>query len=554
MGDTVLDQMSGNQVMKSHEGLSYMNQQSLEETNWTVFWCRRCDIPVLTEICPLCGVKARHISGDRRPVSQTERQMLECLLERPLPAFLFARHNLIYFGEGALLQLTVRGGKLQIARDWLHKLNDVAPAMFTEQYRLTQWDKFLTANRDALARMEEEALSFVKTAAESYSQRDRFISFSGGKDSALVAVLVNKAIGATPLLFSDTTIEYPPTYSYIAKFAEYLGVQLFWQRPQRSFLELCDVLDPPSRIMRWCCTVCKSQPINAFYNTLSHEVLNFDGIRRSESARRARYPRVYQVPKYAREITARPILEWPTLAVWAYVEANEIPSNALYNLGFSRVGCMYCPSNRGYSEYLTQLHFPDLYAEWHQYLLAYAIREGKPNPEDYVSCGHWKVRNIRREKNYVVEQTESCVSNQEYSYEFSSPITEELVEFLRPLGRAATFTASGKTCFTVGRQNPYLISGVVGDTKVSISFAAQRNKEKLIRSRIEKQIEKYLNCVKCGGCLGVCPVGAISITGGRLVVNDQKCTRCGKCTTTTYMERACVALSYRGTKQAIRRE
>jgi len=533
-----------------------MNQQmhASETEEWKVFWCPQCEFPVMAEVCPLCGAKARRTSGDRRPVFTTERRILERLVKRPLPTFLFARQNFIYYGEGALLRLTVEDDELHIAQDWLHKLGNVDPVVFTEQYGLSKWERCLSVNRDALFCMEAEAVTFVRTTTARYPQRARFVSFSGGKDSALVAVLVNKALGPTPLLFSDTTIEYPPTYDYIKRFAEFLGVQLFWRKPQQSFLELCDVLGPPSRIMRWCCTVCKSQPINAFYNTLDHEVLNFDGIRRAESARRARYPRVYQVPKYAREITARPILYWPTFAVWAYLEANKIPSNPLYDLGFSRIGCMYCPSNRGYNEYLTRSHFPALYAKWHQYLINYAIREGKPNPEEYVSCGHWKARNIRREKKYVVEQTESCLAPQGYSYEFSTPVTDRIIEFLRPLGKVTTFTVNGRIGFTVGSKNPFLISGVFGDTRIGISFAVHGNLETLARSRVDRQIEKYLNCVKCGGCVGVCPFGAISIAQDGLTIDDKRCVRCGKCTTTAYLERGCVALSYRGNKQTIRRE
>ena len=526
--------------------------QDLEE-KWGVFWCKNCEIPILAETCPLCNKKAKHISGDRRPVSPTERHMLEHLLQQPLPTFLFARHNIFYFGEGALLRLTLKDGRLGVAQDWLHKLNDISPDVFTEQYRLTQWNRCLSANANTIANLEQEAINFVEKAAGSYPDRARFVSFSGGKDSALVAVLVNKALGPTPLLFSDTTIEYPSTYAYITKFTEYLGVKVFWQKPQQSFLALCEVLDPPSRIMRWCCTVCKSQPINTFYNTLDCQVLNFDGIRRSESSRRAQYPRVYQVPKYAREVTARPILNWPTFAVWAYIQANGLPSNALYDLGFSRVGCMYCPSNDGYNEYLTRLYFPDSYSKWNQYLLDWAVREGKPDPENYVKCGYWKARNVRRGKIYVVERTESCVTKREYSYEFSRPLTEDVVEFLRPFGKIRMFAINGKTCFTVGNQNPFLISGIIGDTEISISFAVQGKDEELIKRRVERQIEKYLNCVGCGGCLGVCPVGAISITQRRFAINDGKCTRCGKCTTRTYIERGCVAIGYRGSQRAIKR-
>lgn len=38
------------------------------------------------------------------------------------------------------------------------------------------------------------------------------------------------------------------------------------------------------------------------------------------------------------------------------------------------------------------------------------------------------------------------------------------------------------------------------------------------------------NCVACGSCLEVCPLGAISIWRGvTAVVNGEKCVGCGRC-------------------------
>ncbi|RME34265.1 MAG: 4Fe-4S ferredoxin, partial [Thermoflexia bacterium] len=36
-------------------------------------------------------------------------------------------------------------------------------------------------------------------------------------------------------------------------------------------------------------------------------------------------------------------------------------------------------------------------------------------------------------------------------------------------------------------------------------------------------------CILCLQCLHVCPVGAISEVDGTLVVDDEKCWRCGRC-------------------------
>ena len=36
-------------------------------------------------------------------------------------------------------------------------------------------------------------------------------------------------------------------------------------------------------------------------------------------------------------------------------------------------------------------------------------------------------------------------------------------------------------------------------------------------------------CIGCGACVGTCPVEAISLEGGKAVINQSKCVECGAC-------------------------
>ena len=36
-------------------------------------------------------------------------------------------------------------------------------------------------------------------------------------------------------------------------------------------------------------------------------------------------------------------------------------------------------------------------------------------------------------------------------------------------------------------------------------------------------------CIKCGGCIPVCPVEAISMVNGKVVIDPKKCISCGTC-------------------------
>lgn len=37
------------------------------------------------------------------------------------------------------------------------------------------------------------------------------------------------------------------------------------------------------------------------------------------------------------------------------------------------------------------------------------------------------------------------------------------------------------------------------------------------------------SCIACGSCIAACPVNAISMNNGKVVVDKEKCISCGTC-------------------------
>ena len=68
---------------------------------------------------------------------------------------------------------------------------------------------------------------------------DVYVSFSGGKDSTVLAHLVHDIYPDVPLVFGDTGLEYPE----IRKFSDKMGAQLI--RPEMSFVEVLTVYGYP---------------------------------------------------------------------------------------------------------------------------------------------------------------------------------------------------------------------------------------------------------------------------------------------------------------------
>ena len=65
------------------------------------------------------------------------------------------------------------------------------------------------------------------------------------------------------------------------------------------------------------------------------------GLRREQSEERAtiaaeQFDALHGIPKF------NPLVDWTTADVWSYLRANDVPTNALHDVGYASIGCEPC--------------------------------------------------------------------------------------------------------------------------------------------------------------------------------------------------------------------
>lgn len=529
----------------------------------TIYWCDECNVPIYEKKCPVCGKEGRYIATDIRPVFPEENMLISILLSGD--PFKYQRDS-VWFGSNSYI---VNGQKIkfsvskanQKSLDEILEIKNVFEANkekisyeYFDQYK----SLFIAANKSRFDEITEEATRAVQKYVDRYSIDDMMVSFSGGKDSTVTSHIVRTALGSNDVLhvFGDTTLEFPYTLEYKKRFNrrepnnEASGVKvLVAKNREKNFEDLCEIVGPPSRVMRWCCTVFKTGAIqktiaSAFKNKTN--ILSFQGIRHNESASRSKYERESQSPKIAKQTVFSPIIDWIDYDVWLYILTTGIDFNDAYRLGWTRVGCWCCPNNGGWSEFLAKIHMYDQYSHWHELLIEFARQIGKPDPEDYVNDGGWKARqggNGLAAAQTSIVAFEPCATDENaFNYDLQRPITDELYELFKPfgyinkelgnkrLGEVYILNKSGKVVL--------VLQGRIGQTKLKVTIKnihiAGAKTLSVAEGKIQCQLTKYQMCLGCKACASVCKHDAITVKDdgtGKITycIDNDKCVRCTEC-------------------------
>lgn len=520
-----------------------------------VYWCESCRIPLYEERCALCGEKARPMTADVRPVFPEERLLVEILAGEP---FCF-REASVWNGSGN--HYYVDGKRIPFSVGDLKKVDADAVRAAYEALRPENDSRafdetagrFVRANGERFARMTEEAGDYIRTAARDYGITDLFVSFSGGKDSTVTSDLVMRALSSPRVMhiFGDTTLEFPFTYEYVERFKkEHPRTPLLPARNrEKDFEELCEQLGPPSRVMRWCCTVFKTgviqKKIRSLYRDKSR-ILTFYGIRRGESSNRSRYERETDSPKITKQRIASPIIDWMDFDVWLYLLTRGIDFNDAYRLGYARVGCWCCPNNSGWSEFLSRVHLPERSARFRRLLISFAERIGKEDAEEYVDGGFWKARQggngVDYAKKSVISFQPCAAEENTFHYELLRPVSEALYELFRPFGYLNFEMGRERLgeVYVLDKAGGILLKlqGRIGGHTFKVTIVNHRiagaYDQKTAGERVLAQITKYQMCMGCLACESVCRFNALSVKEGadgvaEYRIADEKCTRCGEC-------------------------
>lgn len=553
------------------------NSKTVDDIPSEIYWCSNCRVPVLQLLsqpdkgtCPRCGRKMKYMTSDIRPVFPEERLLLEILLGYE-PNELIEKSvwavNSRYYIDGKSVAIPSSVFKTADAEDIANKIaankKNNSYVYFDETIK-----RFVEANILRLNYLKDEAYHFVENEAKRFPEENIVISFSGGKDSTATADVVVKALSNPSLvhIFGNTTLEFPYTTDYADRYREQHPQAIFKvaKNNEQVFMDVCKDIGPPARMMRWCCSMFKTGPITRVINSLyrNQQILTFYGIRKNESVSRSKYNRVEddaESVKIQQQTVASPIFFWKDMDVWLYLLAEKVDFNEAYRLGYDRVGCWCCPNNNQRAQFLSRIYMPEKSKEWRDFLIEFAKKIGKPDPEEYVDEGGWKARqggNGLAAANDVKIKFSNCTSEEHAKiYRLVRPFDDELIGMFVPFGRVApelgqkilheVLVLDCKTNVPILSIQPFNHEGYDYAVKVRTMNVADHED---LQRMVGYQIRKFNVCRKCLKCESICRAGAISVAGGQYYIDPDKCVHCKMCMTAKYLDGGCTMDKYLRTK------
>ena len=538
-----------------------------QDTPIELYWCDSCRVPVIRElsdtspmICPSCGKPIRYLAKDLRPVFPEERLLLEVIKGNPLSYL----HSSVwasgsrYYIDGKTANLSIETLKKISAEEVVETLSQYKDkndySFFNENIKT-----FINCNRERLDSIKNEATTFVVEQVKRFPNHKLVISFSGGKDSTVVADIVTRALSDPSIvhIFGDTTLEFPTTYEYVSRFRKSnpMAIVKTAKNKEQDFYSVCDEIGPPARMMRWCCTMFKTGPITKVLNSMfkDSKILTFYGIRKHESVSRSKYDRVANGAnvKIQKQTVAAPIFYWTDIEVWLYMLAEDVDFNDAYRLGYDRVGCWCCPNNTIRSQLLAKVYMPDRAKKWRDYLIDFAKRLGKPDPEVYVDDGFWKARQggngLAAAEDVKIRYTNCTAEDHAKIYKLNKPITDEFYYLFVPFGKVSkelgrkilheVMVLDIRTNVPIMSIQPFSQNGYDYAVKIRTMNVVDHD---ALQRMASYQVRKYNACRQCLKCESVCPYGAISISLGTYKIDENLCVHCKKCVTPKYLEGGCL--------------
>jgi phosphoadenosine phosphosulfate reductase len=551
--------------------------KTIQDLPVEVYWCKHCKTPIIQTvnqmdkgICPICGEPTKYMCADLRPVFPEERLLMELLLGKKPKAYfsssVWATNNRYYIdGESVSL-----ANKTFETADTDKLAIQLAAAKANNSYSFftSNMKTFIAANKNRLHYLKDEAFTFVQNAAEKFDEEHIVISFSGGKDSTVTADVTVKALSNPSLvhIFGNTTLEFPSTIEYVRRYRKDHPQAIFKiaENDEQVFYDVCEDIGPPARMMRWCCSMFKTGPITRVINSLyrNQQILTFYGIRKSESVSRSKYNRTednVESLKIQQQTVASPIFYWKDIDIWLYILSENVDFNEAYCLGYDRVGCWCCPNNNQKAQFLSRIYMPTQSNQWREFLIKFAEKIGKPDPEVYVDTGKWKARQggngLVSASDVKIKFTNCTTEDNAKIYRLVRPLDDELVGMFVPFGRVApelgkkllheVIIIDARTNVPILSIQPFNQDDFDYAIKVRIMNVADHEE---LQRMMGYQIRKFNACRRCLKCESLCRAGAISIIGDRYYIDPEKCVHCKMCMTAKYLDGGCMMDKYLRTK------
>lgn len=200
--------------------------------------------------------------------------------------------------------------------------------------------------------LDFKTIRFIQTVKEAFYGMKVYAGNSGGKDSAVLDHLLQRAGIKYESYYTNTTIDPKGTIRHIRE--NYPHTKIL--HPKLSFYELVEKKGLPTRLNRYCCDILKE------YGSVGRAV--FEGVRSCESTNRQGRDYIQCDRRKSQKGSKHiyPLYDWSDKDIWDYIEKHNIKLAPAYGLGLKRLGCVGCPqvTKKGQREFEFSL-YPRVY-------------------------------------------------------------------------------------------------------------------------------------------------------------------------------------------------